>query len=501
MPKNSKVAIYLRKSRSDEGLDALKNHKSVLTRLAESKGFDYDIYEEIGSSVISLDYREQLNLMLANLDQYSHILVMDLDRLARSLVVIEEIKEKLKYHQVKLMYATGQEVDFSRDTDEMVADFQSLIAKQEYNQIRKRMKIGKIEGARKGFWVNGVAPLGYSYDRNIRKLVINEDEYPLVKEIFSLASKNMSYQEIAINLNMRGYRTRQGNLFHSYSIKAILMNRAYVGYVTYRQKSKVKGQPDEVIATPNSHPAIITETEWLEIQKLIQNRRTNVGKTGKVTKSFVQGLVYCGCCGAKLTINSPRSRSDIYIKGCSRVDGFGHRCPNKSVKVQELEDFIRIYLMEYRNKLEVKAKQLLQMDTSEIKKELQAKRNMIEAEISKQEGMIAKLLDSYLEGIISKDIYQAKQVEKLAQIQLLKDDSRAVELQLEGLNVDRQIQKYKDMILTLDRFHTLDVTLANRVLITLIKRIDYKRLSDTSQVYRRAKLESEYKITMNKEWS
>jgi len=494
MPLNKKrVAIYLRKSRADEPVEALANHKAVLERLAANKGMEYDIYEEIGSSV-HLDWREKYDEMLSKLDQYSHVLVMDIDRLARDLVAMDTIKKQFIYHDVKIL-TPSQEIDLSNMNQEMMLDFQSVVAKAEYQMIKKRMRIGKVEGARRGHWVNGVAPLGYTYNRETKKLIINEDEYPLVKEIFSLALNNMSYMEIAINLNLRGFKTRRGNMFDNHSIKAILTNRAYVGYVIYREASKVKGQEGEVTITPNAHPEIISESEWLEIQQLIQNRRTNIGKTATEVRSFVQGLIYCGCCGGKLSLNS--IKGELYIKGCSKMDGLGNKCPNKSVKVKELEDFLKINLMTYRNKLEEKAKQLLNTDTSAIKQELTVKGDMIKAEIEKHNNVLSRLLDSYLDGIISKDIYQAKQKERQEQIKILENDSRSIELQIEGLDVNKQVDKIKDLILTLNTFDSLDVTLANRILMTLVNRIDVTVLSSENSVYRRNKTEAEYSIKIN----
>lgn len=494
---SKKVAIYLRKSRSDEGLDALRNHKAVLTRLAESRGFEYDIYEEIGSS-ISLEIREELNKLLDNLDKYSHVLVMDLDRLARSIAVMEEIKKKLQYHDVKIL-TPNQEIDLNNESQEMVMDFQSVIAKAEYQQIRKRMQIGKIEGARQGYWVNGVAPLGYSYDRNIRKLVINEKEYPLVKEIFNMALRNMSFHEIAVNLNVKGYRTRNGNLFTPASIKTILTNRAYVGDVVYRKKSKVKGGQDTVIVSHNCHPAIISDADWLEVQRLIQSRRTNIGKTTPKVRSMVQGLVYCGCCGAKLGINAPSSKDkdragELYIKGCWKVNGYGERCPNKSIKVVEIEKDVIKAIQVYRDMVEKRIIKLMSQDTSSIEAEIKEKMKNIKAEIKKQEEQLKRLLDAYLDAIIDKDTYSAKKKEKEESIQTLNNDLKILEIRLSSLDTGKYIQKLKQILFTLDNFKIFDVKGANMVLQTIVKRITYKRVPDENSWQRRAKTKPEIVI-------
>lgn len=485
------VAIYLRKSRSDEGLDALRNHKAVLIRLAEQNGFSYEIYEEIGSSV-SLDARESLNEMLANIYKYKYVLVMDLDRLARSIVIMEEIKEKLKYHGVLIM-TPQQTIDLNNETNEMMMDFQSVIAKAEYQQIRKRMRIGKLEGARQGHWVNGVAPLGYSYDKTIKKLAINEQEYPLVREIYSLALKNMSYSEIAINLNLRGYRTRLGNTFTKDAIKTILTNRAYVGDVVYRQSSKTKGGKDEVIITHNSHPAIVSESDWLEVQRLIQNKRTHFSKVTSTVRTAVQGIVYCGCCGTKLTVNIVKN--EVYIKGCWKTDAYGQRCSNRSVKAVYVEKAVFEALRHFKESLIVKVRNMLKEDNSGIKEEINDKIKSLKADVKKQEIALDKLLDSYLESLVSKEEYTAKKKEREDIVAHLKQDIRRYELQLEALDSGKQVDRLKQVIRVLDNFESLDVREANRFLQSFIEKIEVTAVADKSSIYRRAKAEPVIEIT------
>lgn len=491
---DNKVAIYLRKSRADEKADALANHRAVLIRLAESKGFEYDVYDEIGSSV-SLEWRTELDRMLKNLHEYSHVLVMDIDRLARNLAAMETIKERLRYNNVKIL-TPNQEIDLNVNASELMMDMQSVIAKNEYLTIAKRLSIGKVEGARKGHWVNGVAPLGYSYIKAQRKLVVNETEFPLVREIFSLALKNMSYMEIAINLNLRGFTTRQGNDFSQASIKAILTNRAYVGDVVYRKKSKIRGVPDEVIVSHNCHTAIVSESEWLEVQKLIKNRRTNVGKVTTVVRSAIQGLIYCGCCGAKLTVTVHKG-GELYIKNCWRVDSKGIRCPNRSHKVKTVEEAVVAEIMKYREQAVKEAMDLLNVDNTAKRQQLQDKIKSIKESINSAEAVIERLLEGYLTKVISESIYVKKQKEKEAALSVLKDDLRSAELDLEGLDSEVHVHQLKEVIRMIDNYGVLDVQQANRFISRLVKSVTITVLPDESSVYRRAKSEATVVIEFN----
>lgn len=494
-PSKTRVAIYLRKSRAEEKAEALANHRAVLTRLAESKGFEYDIYDEIGSSV-SLDWREELDALLKRLDDYSHVLVMDIDRLARDLSSMETIKDELKYHNVKIL-TPSQEYDLNLESSELVMDFQSVIAKAEYHQTKKRMQIGKVEGARRGHWVNGVAPLGYNYDSKQKKLVLNEQEYPVVKEIFRLATNNMSFMEIAVNLNLRGFKTKKANDFTQASVKTILNNRAYVGDVVYRQASKIKGGEDEIIITHNCHPAIVSELEWLEVQKLIHSRRTNIGKVATIVRSAIQGLLYCGSCGAKLTVYQTKGRQgepELYVKGCWKVDAHGKKCSNKAVKLKSVEAVVFAEVSKLKDVLIERAKSKLTVDNSALKVELQEKIALIEAEVKKQEDIASRLLDSYLEGIIDKEIYTAKKAQKEQAMKVLQQDKRLYEIKLEGLDESKQVAKLKSIIMVLDNFSSLDVQEANRFLMTFISKIIVTAKPEEDTVYRKSKTDTTIEV-------
>ncbi|WP_338205679.1 recombinase family protein [Parageobacillus thermoglucosidasius] len=50
MSKIKKVAIYIRKSRPDETEEALKNQLSALVELCTKNEWEFEVFQEIGSS-------------------------------------------------------------------------------------------------------------------------------------------------------------------------------------------------------------------------------------------------------------------------------------------------------------------------------------------------------------------------------------------------------------------------------------------------------------------
>ena len=64
-----RVAVYLRKSREDENeADTLFKHRIQLLEFVKSKGWEYEIYEEIGSSD-TIDFRPKFSRLLQEMER------------------------------------------------------------------------------------------------------------------------------------------------------------------------------------------------------------------------------------------------------------------------------------------------------------------------------------------------------------------------------------------------------------------------------------------------
>lgn len=98
-------------------------------------------------------------------DLYDAVLVIDQDRLSRGGTTDAEVIKEVLVESNTLLIENGNVYDLSTDQDEFVYDMKSIIARQEYKQIKKRLRRGKIQGARKGLWTNGQPPLPYVYNK------------------------------------------------------------------------------------------------------------------------------------------------------------------------------------------------------------------------------------------------------------------------------------------------------------------------------------------------
>lgn len=141
-------AIYLRKSRADQGTveDTLRKHKETLLDYAAKHNIFVslnDIYEEVISGE-SLYARPQMLRLLSDVEagKFSSVLCMDIDRLGRGGMSDQGIiLDTFKSSNTKII-TPAKTYDLNDELDENNMEFAAFIARFEYKQIRKRMRAG-----------------------------------------------------------------------------------------------------------------------------------------------------------------------------------------------------------------------------------------------------------------------------------------------------------------------------------------------------------------------
>ncbi len=152
-------------------------------------------------------------------------------------------------------------------------------------------KMGLREKARQGL-LTGSLPWGLTKDEDAIP-VPDVEKAPFVLRIFELyAAGQHTDRTLAEWLNVQGQRTTRGRAFSSDTVREMLCNAAYAGYVS--------GRRDRTKTIKGLHEAIVPEELFDRVQ-LMRRERARTLKPGRPSPKYVlRGLARCRRCHARM---------------------------------------------------------------------------------------------------------------------------------------------------------------------------------------------------------
>jgi DNA invertase Pin-like site-specific DNA recombinase len=274
-----RCAIYTRKS-SDEGLDQEFNsldaqYEACSAYIASQKHEGWkrlpDRFDDGGISGGTLE-RPALQRLMAEIDagRIDMVVVYKIDRLTRALADFVRLVERLDAKGcsfVSVTQAFNTSTSMGRLTLNVLLSFAQFEREVTAERIRDKIAASK----KKGLWMGGIAPLGYSPhpDPLRRELVIAESEAETVTRLFHLYATHgclrlveEAAQAEGITSKVRsytsGHRTGGAPLSRG-QIHYLLTNPVYRGLI--RHKSALH---------QGLHPAIIDVALWDTVQAKLQ---------------------------------------------------------------------------------------------------------------------------------------------------------------------------------------------------------------------------------------
>ena len=363
------VGLYIRLSREDddkvEMSESITNQKSLLLQYVKENNLRvYDIYIDDGYSGTNFD-RPDFNRLLNDikLGKINMVITKDMSRLGRDYIGTGNLIEKyFPEHNVRYIAVTDNIDTFLDSSNNDIAPFKAIMNDMYAKDISKKIKSSLKAKMKEGKWVGGRTPFGYNQDKdNKNHLVINTEQASVVKRIFDMCLEGLSFFKIARQLTNEGVKTpaqyysfewkNNYNLkygeWHSKTIRDILTNRMYIGdmvqnrrnKVNYKVKKVIKNNPNDYIVVENTHKAIIDKDVFYEVQKIIPK---NKGRNGKKENHLLDGLLYCGDCGHRISIQSRRKKDNRCYTICNYYRAYmkERRCTTHSNNYDELEKVI-----------------------------------------------------------------------------------------------------------------------------------------------------------------
>ncbi len=296
-----RVAIYVRVSTEEQAKEGYSIEGQIQNITDYCKSMNYEItkiYKDEGISGTSIDKRPALLFLLDDCRQndFDGVVVWKLSRLSRKNKDNIEILDHFESNGISFFSVT-EPFDSSMPAGKMLAQVLGAMSELERNTIIENARMGMQQRAKEGKW-NGGSVLGY---KSINKeLMIIEEEALLVRHIFKLYLDGKGYKSIANLLNHDGYKTKRNKPFSITSIRTIILNPMYAGFIRYNKqenwnsKRRSGTNPNPTIVQ-GIHEPIIDMNTWTSAQ-LINTKKSSIpAKT--FTGSFpLTTLLRCPIC-------------------------------------------------------------------------------------------------------------------------------------------------------------------------------------------------------------
>ena len=243
---------YIRVSTEQQAADekfGIDVQKQAILLYANNNGYnivDWKIDEVSGAK----DDRPALNEILygdnVTNPPFEAVIVFKNDRLARDTKLYFYYLYTLEKKNIALL-STKEEFNEGSEFANIYRALLQFVAEQERKNIALRTSKGRSIKAQCGGYSGGRCPYGYKVIDC--RLIINEEERPIVEYAFSEHDKGTPMLTIADNLTEMGYRTRKGTKFQAKSISSILSNRPlYEGMYKYgKEMNWVKGVHEPIL--------------------------------------------------------------------------------------------------------------------------------------------------------------------------------------------------------------------------------------------------------------
>ena len=390
--------------------------------------------------------------------------------------------------------------------DQLLLQFQGMIAEYERAQIAERTRRGKRHRA-KGGSVNVLsgAPYGYRYVKKSESTdayyEVLKQEAEAVQQVFRLyTERGLSINAIARWLNEQQITTRTGrSQWCRSTVWAMLRNPAYKGLACFgkteqadRQKitrplrqrggysprcSANRGRPrEDWIEIPV--PALVNEQTFALAQEhLEKNKQFATRRTREAT--LLQSLLVCKQCGYAYYRTSTRtSKRKLYYYRCLGSDGYrypnGRVCNSRPVRQDHLDEVVwneMIRLLEEPGLIQTEINRRLQaiQNAAPTKR----RKETLQKECTRVRKGIDRLLDAYQEELIPLEELRKRMPELQKREQTLQSELHALETaavdQQNYLRIADSLEAFLSQLRT--RAGTLQVTDRQKIIRLLVKEI------------------------------
>lgn len=331
-----------------------------------------DVYADVSFSGTNFE-RPEFERMMQDIrvGKIDTVITKDLSRLGRNYIDSGTYIERI-FPLFHVRYiAVNDDFDTNRKGTDLTMPLKNIINEWYARDLSNKMHASYQTMWKNGEYIYGRPPYGYRKDNTAKKLVVDEQTAPVVKQIFEMYLKGMTYSEIARELQSEGvvsppkYRyLEQGNdgkaqtardWYHLH-IKTILTNWHYVGDSVHATREGGFNNPDKDrrvseeywLIIPNTHEPLVSWEVFAEVQEKIKRQVQNLHARNaaleheKTPENFFLGKCICACCRKNIGVVRSNSGSNYFYYRCTTTPFNRHmKCTaHGKMKYRELHDAV-----------------------------------------------------------------------------------------------------------------------------------------------------------------
>ena len=371
-----RVTYYARvSSEKDEQLNSLGNQISYYEDfIKKNPNWTYmEGYIDEGLSAATTKKRENFHRMVddGKAGLFDFVITKEISRFARNTLDSISYTRELLNAGVGVFFQNDNINTLDEDS-ELRLTIMSGITQDELRKLSSRVKFGHAQAIKKGVVLGNSRIFGYTKDSG--RLVIDENEAHMVRELFELyATGQYSMKQIETLFWEKGYRNHNGKKIAHTTMSGIISNPKYKGYYVgnkvkvidlFTKKQKFL-PPEEWVMfkdeTGEIVPAIVDEELWEQANKVLKKRSEDVkGRQGICNHAnLLTGKLFCTDCGTAYyrrdSVDKDGNKNSKWV--CSgKIKNGADSCASFPIYEEELKPL----LFEVFNETEADAEALIE---------------------------------------------------------------------------------------------------------------------------------------------
>ncbi len=355
-----RVTFYARvSSEKDEQLNSLDNQISYYRNfIKKNANWEFvDGYIDEGLSGMSTKKRENFHNMVndAKSGLFDLVITKEITRFARNTLDSIQYTRELLSCGVGVFFQNDNINTLDEDS-ELRLTIMSGIAQDELRKLSSRIKFGHQEAIKKSVVLGNSRIFGYRKDN--KRLVIDEKEAEMVRELFTLyATDKYSMKQLEDIFWSKGYRNNNGKKICHSTMSNTISNPKYKGYYVgnkvkivdmFTKKQKFL-PPEEWVMfkdeTGEIVPAIVSEELWEQANAVLKRRSRDVKNRQNQCNhaNLLTGKVYCTHCGRLYYRKDSKDRKGNMLSRwiCSgKIANGAASCPSFTIYEEEIKEVL-----------------------------------------------------------------------------------------------------------------------------------------------------------------